>query len=47
MQVNQENAVEVLEISDLEFNVGPSGSSEAVGGIPCVVLGVGIMVYKA
>ena len=44
---NEKQKVKKLEVCDLEHSVGPSGASEAVGGLPCVVLAIGIAVYRA
>ena len=45
--MNNESQVKKMEICDLEQTVGPSGASEAVGALPCVVLAIGIAVFRA
>lgn len=39
--------IDALEIGDLEYGVGPSGSSEAVVGLPCFGIGGVILLLKA
>ena len=38
---------ETLEIGELEYSVGPSGSSEAVVGLACFGIGGAILVWRA
>lgn len=44
---NKINEVKTMKVCDLEQSVGPSGASEAVGGLPCIVLAIGIAVFRA
>lgn len=39
--------VETVDIGDLEYSVGPSGSSEAVVGLACFAVGGAIMIWRA
>jgi hypothetical protein len=39
--MRRKNRMQDFEIEDLEVVIGPSGASDAVGGIPCgIVIGV-------
>lgn len=41
---NSKFEIDSLNIADLEYTVGPAGSSDAVGALPCVALSVGIAI---
>ena len=36
-----------IDIGDLEYAVGPSGSSEAVGAAPCAVAIIWVFIYAS
>lgn len=45
MMIEQNGAAErTLEICDLEYVIGPVGSTEAVGGLPCGVAIVWLLI---
>ena len=39
--------IETLDIGDLEYSVGPSGSSEAVVGLACFGIAGAILIWKS
>lgn len=43
-QYIKEKSVKTVDIPDLEYPIGPYSTSKAVGGAPCAVVGVVVLI---